>query len=339
GLRYLASIQNDDGSWGDRSQFDNKYGEISVGKTALCLLAFLGAGHSPVSHTEHSAVVHKAVQHLLQLQDEDTGAFGSSSAYGHGISTYALAECYGLTKDPQLRHPVEEALTWILQHQGPRRDKKNQGGWGYFSPGLQPEDDYARVSVSAWMVMALESARLSGIDVPDEALPKARRFFEQAFDAQNGWFRYNHKPSRVNSEWPTLPASTPAGAFCLLLLGEHADTDRIRAAVDYTVTRRPEAYRHYDLDDFVLRAQGNVYFWYYASLCCFLAGGDAWARWNERLRTVLPAAQERDGSFPPIDEYAKTAGDNRANRAYTTAMCVLSLEVYYRYFTPLLVGR
>jgi hypothetical protein len=30
------------------------------------------------------------------------------------------------------------------------------------------------------------------------------------------------------------------------------------------------------------------------------------------------------------------AGDTNENRSYTTAMCVLSLEIYYRYFTPLL---
>ncbi len=89
----------------------------------------------------------------------------------------------------------------------------------------------------------------------------------------------------------------------------------------------------------MLRGQGNVYFWYYGSLCCFLAGGDAWLHWNERLRTVLPKAQSPDGSFAPIDVYARNAGDNKRDKSYTTAMCVLSLEVYYRYFTPLLLGR
>jgi hypothetical protein len=338
GLRYLARIQNADGSWGDRSDYDGKYGMVYVGKTALCVLAFLGAGHTPQSATEHRDVVAKAVAHLLALQDDD-GAFGPSSCYGHGIATYALAECYGITKRPELRQPLERALTWILDHQGPRRDRRNRGGWGYFSPGLQAEDDYARVSVSSWMIMALESARLSGIELPAEVLPAAREYLELAYDQPNGWFRYNHKPSRVNSAWPTLPASTPAAAFCLLLLGAQANDAKVAAGIAYTVERRPEQYRRYDDDTFVLRGQGNVYFWYYGTLACFLAGGDAWTSWNERLRTIVPAAQANDGSFPPIDVYAQEAGDNRRDRAYTTAMCVLCLEVYYRYFTPLLVGR
>ena len=123
------------------------------------------------------------------------------------------------------------------------------------------------------------------------------------------------------------------------LLGAPAGDPMVEAAVGYTVERRPQAYRRYDDDDFVLRGQGNVYFWYYGTLCCFLRGGDEWASWNERLRTVLPAAQGKDGSFPPIDVYAEEAGDNKNDRSYTTAMCVLSLEIYYRYFTPLLTGR
>ena len=113
----------------------------------------------------------------------------------------------------------------------------------------------------------------------------------------------------------------------------------VQSAVDYTVERRPLRYRRYSDDDFVLRGQGNVYFWYYGTLCCFLRGGDAWTQWNERLRTVLPKAQGDDGSFAPIDVYADEAGDTQNDKSYTTAMCVLCLEVYYRYFTPLLLGR
>src|SRR5690606_524449 len=110
---------------------------------------------------------------------------------------------------------------------------------------------------SSWMIMALESARLSGIELPELALPRAREYLEASFDRTNKWFRYNHEPRRLASAWPTLPASTPAAAFCLLLLGADADEAHIAAAVDYTVERRPVAYRRYDNDAFVLRGQGN----------------------------------------------------------------------------------
>ena len=49
----------------------------------------------------------------------------------------------------------------------------------------------------------------------------------------------------------------------------------------------------------------------------------------------LPA-QAADGSWPPIDIYARYARDDERDKSYTTAMCVLSLEIYYRYFLPLL---
>jgi hypothetical protein len=37
--------------------------------------------------------------------------------------------------------------------------------------------------------------------------------------------------------------------------------------------------------------------------------------------------------------YADYAGDSDEESIYTTSMCVLTLEVYYRYFTPLLERR
>ena len=89
----------------------------------------------------------------------------------------------------------------------------------------------------------------------------------------------------------------------------------------------------------MLHGAGNVYFWYYGSLACFMAGGSLWDQWNAALKSVLIGGQSRDGSFRPIDTYADYAGDTNANRAYTTAMGVLSLEVYYRYFTPLLKDK
>jgi hypothetical protein len=340
GLKYLASIQNADGSWGTRrGRRSEKYGDVDVGKSALCLLAFLGGGHLPGSAAEHADPAARAVAYLLSEQDARTGHFGVSCAYSHGIATYALAECFGLTKDEALRAPLSRAIAWIERNQNRGRDRRNRGGWGYYSPSIPPEDAFARTSVSSWQIMALESAKLAGLPVRADALSLAREFVLQEYDAERGLFLYNREPGRLASAWSTLPASTPAAVFVLRLLGTPADDPRLKSALDFTLSRAPGRYRRANQDDFVTEAEGNTYFWYYGTLATFLAGGDAWETWNARLKATLLPAQAADGSFAPIDPYADYAGDTARHRAYTTALCVLSLEVYYRYFTPLLLGR
>lgn len=338
GLRYLASIQREDGSWGAQRKWHRKYGEVYVGKTGLAVLAFLGAGHTPQSKTLYSNVVSHAIEFLLELQGSE-GHFGVTSSYSHGITTYALAECYAMTKAAKLRRPLELALEWTLRNQNMRGARHSRGGWGYFSSRLQPEDRYARASTTAWQVMALESARRSGLEIPDRALAMARRFLLNCWDDRYDYFLYNREPSRLSSHYRTLPASTPASIFCLILLGVDPSDSRLERGLEFTVDRKPRRYRRVGDDEFVERAAGNVYFWYYGSLACFFAGGEVWKEWNEALKTLLPRAQDENGSFAPIDPYAEYAGDRDDDRVYTTAMCILSLEVYYRYFTPLLVRK
>ncbi|MCC6784632.1 MAG: PD40 domain-containing protein [Planctomycetes bacterium] len=339
GLAYLASIQDPRGHWGRKSFEHAKYGEVWVGKTALCVLAFLGAGHTPRSNTQYSAVVDRAIEALLDVQGESTAHFGDTSSYSHGIATYALAECLAISGDARLREPVQRAVTWILANQDSSRDRRNRGGWGYFSGTRTPEDGYARTSITVWQVMALESSKLSGIAVDDEVLAAARSFLRSMFDSRRGSFRYNHEPGRLNSNWPTLPASTPGAVFCLLLLGEDVEDQRVQAGLRYTLERRPRAWRDASDDAFVLRAEGHPYFWYCGTLACFLAGGDAWREWNDALKAVFLPAQNADGSFTPIGAYSEYAGDRKEHAAFTTALAVLSLEVYYRYVTPLLTPR
>ena len=60
--------------------------------------------------------------------------------------------------------------------------------------------------------------------------------------------------------------------------------------------------------------------------------GEAWKKWNESLVPELLAHQRKDGapagSWDPTDPWSKMGG-----RVYQTAVCTLSLEVYYRYRT------
>jgi len=339
GLDYLARIQQRGGNWGRLNGDDPKYGQVAVGKTGLALLAFLGAGHTQSSNTKHSAVVARAVDALIALQDPETGHFGNSDAYSHGIATYALAEDLAMTGDARVRSALEPALKHILAEQNTKKDPRLAGGWSYYFPDGHDFDRWPRTAITAWQVMALESARLSGLEVPDATFEAARRFLENARDEEQGNWRYNHDPQRLNSEYSTLPASTPAAMFALALLGDDLASEDYAPARDYVLTRAPSGYRYSGEADFVARGTGNVYFWYYGTLAMFRAGGADWTRWNEAMKRTLLPAQARDGSWKPIDPYARYAQDSESDKSYTSALCVLSLEVYYRYYLPLLKVR
>lgn len=339
GLAYLARIQRPNGEWGDLDALDDKYGQIAVGKTGLALLAFLGAGHTHVSNTVHSPVVERALDALLGMLDPESGHFGDTEAYSHGIGTFAIAECLALSRDERLRAPLQAAVAHILEKQSKKRDPRFFGGWGYFYSDERTFDRWPRTSITVWQVMALESARLSGVAVPDAAFDAARQFLDNARDDEGEYYRYNHDPERLGSGYPTLPASTPAALFALSLLGDDIQSEEHAAQRAFVLNRAPQSYRYTTDDAFVHRAQGNLYFWYYGTLAMFRAGGGAWASWNEAMKKTLLPAQESDGSWRPIDIYARYARDNDGDRSYTTAMCVLSLEIYYRYFLPLLKVR
>lgn len=337
GLRYLARIQGRLGNWGPLDHRDAKYGEVCVGKTALATLAFLAAGHTHVSATEHSAVVQRALAFLLATQDRASGHFGDTSAYSHGITTFALAEALAITGDASLRESVEQAVKHVLARQARDADPRKRGGWSYYYVDPEREfDPWPRTSITAWQVMALESARLSGVSVPDEAFEEAARFLEASREPRADWYRYSHDPNRLRSGYPTLPASTPAALFALSCIGRDIGGPEHAAARAYVLERAPRGFRFTNERDFVERAQGNPYFWYQATLAMFRVGGSAWRRWNAALQETLLPAQDDDGSWRPIDVYARYARDDEKDRAYTTALCVLCLEVYYRYDLPLL---
>lgn len=340
GLAYLASTQNRDGSWG-REEYDNKYERVQVGKSGLALLAFLASGHTQFSETNFTPNVKRALAFLLSVQDDRTGHFGLTSSYSHGIATYALAEAYAMTHDRALREPLARGVAWILSNQYlDRRERAWFGGWGYFYPDRRRiSDTWPRASVTVWQVMALKSAQIGGIEFPEEHLEAARIYLLNSYDQDRRAFRYSHDPRRLSTRWPILPASTPASVFGLLLLGEDPNDPRIEQGLRYVHERSPQEYERGSDDDFVFDAVGNLYFWYYGTLAMFLRGEEHWAAWNENLRDLLVDAQNEDGSWTPISAYARYALDTRGERDYTTAMNVLMLEVYYRYFTPLLEGE
>ena len=62
-------------------------------------------------------------------------------------------------------------------------------------------------------------------------------------------------------------------------------------------------------------------------------GGSAWTKWNQWFQGELCDVQSPDGSWPLPG--GRSTGpqkqDNKTGAVYRTSLCILMLEVYYRY--------
>ena len=55
---------------------------------------------------------------------------------------------------------------------------------------------------------------------------------------------------------------------------------------------------------------------------------DSWKDFNKTYQEVMAEAQEKDGSWPASSGHGQVAQDGKI---YSTELCTLMLEVYYRY--------
>ena len=295
-LRWLKDHQNKDGSWGAQYQ---------EAISALGLLSFLGHGETPDSE-EFGATVTKAISFAVSTVGAD-GFVKSHNMYCQGAVTLALSEAYGMTQSPVVKEPLERLIKGILEAQKVKKTNSiHQGGWHY-TPELQTTD----TSVSGWIIMGLKSARIAGLPVADDAYQMASKYLWNVYDPAGG-FGYN-APGRT-------PNMTAVGVLCQMFL-EHGDNAKIKKALDYLKQQKVD-WEH-PPGGFAL------YGWYYMTQAMFQGGGAYWEYWNKQIRDTLVKAQTADGHWDAPGG-TKTQ-ENGFGQAYPTALCCLSLEVYYRY--------
>ncbi len=314
-LAWLAAHQHKDGHWdADGFTMHCPPGDLCVGTgsqnrddcavTGLVLLAFLGAGHTHQSGKYDVQVVN-GLNWLVAQQKSSGDLRGTGRMYSQGIATLALSEAFGMTGDAKLRDPVERAVKFIVNAQNP-----SSGGWRYL-PG-----QFGDTSILGWQVMALKSASIADVPVPDATWIKARNWLTTVGSGPSRGLA-----SYLPGEQPT-PTMTAEALACRLFMGSTADDPAVRAAADYLMDYLPQPGRQ------------NLYYWYYGTVASFQIGGTHWQRWNASLRDQLIARQVRDnhaaGSWDPAGDPWGIEG----GRVYTTALATLCLEVYYR-FLPL----
>ncbi|MBQ4194800.1 MAG: terpene cyclase/mutase family protein, partial [Thermoguttaceae bacterium] len=174
-LRWLRRQQEKDGSWSLNGPYKDGIHSLDnrPAATALALLAFQGAGNTRTSG-EHSIAVRRGWTWLLKQQNPD-GSFAPSNRssealfYTQAICTIALCEMITLEKSvsSSVRKQAKAAVDYLLENQHAKL-----GGWKY-----APQES-SDLSVTGWCVMALKTAEMANISVPESNYKRVSAYLD-----------------------------------------------------------------------------------------------------------------------------------------------------------------
>lgn len=312
GLQWLVKTQKSDGSWSE---------PFKPAMTGLALLCFLGHGEIP-SSPEFGPAVGKGIAWVLDNGEKNDGRLSMGpinqhGSYEHGIVTYALGEYCAMTesKDTRAVELFRKAIKLIVDGQGP------DGGWMY---GF--DKSKSDTSVTGWQIQALKVAHLTGLNLPgvDEALDKAMLNLKRV-QGPDGGFGYRDVGSKYSL--------TGIGILCTYFWKGTKD-ESVTKGMAFMMSQlkaNPVEYKAPNAD---------LYAWYYNTQACLMvsgANGKDWKTWNGMFQDELIRSQSNDGSWPPMVHSAHgnlQRDEGGAGPYYRTTLCILMLEVYYRYTAP-----
>ena len=75
----------------------------------------------------------------------------------------------------------------------------------------------------------------------------------------------------------------------------------------------------------------DMYYNYYATQVMHHFEGDAWEKWNARMRDYLIESQTKEGHEAGSWYFAGDGHNETGGRLYTTSLATMTLEVYYRH--------
>src|SRR5580704_94470 len=324
GIAFIARSQDRDGSFPTAN-------DGQPGVTGLSILAFLARGHQP-GKGPYGAALDRAIDYILDVQDPNVGSIfperfvggrppkSYAGNYSHGICGVMLAEVFGMTdarRHERIRDAINRALRYTRSQQlRPKANPDEKGGWRYVHIRPGNESD---LSVTAWQLMFLRSARNAEFNVPEDWIKEAMGYVHHCFDVNERGFVY----ALSGDERYCSRGMVGAGIVCLELGGEHRSETAREAGnwihrhsfEPYNNSWHPEDRYHYSA--------------FYCSQAMFQLGGDDWHRFFPRLLKVLAAAQHPDGSWDP-EQAGGYKGDSKYGNVYTTALAVLALSTPYQ---------
>lgn len=313
GLKYLASIQETNGSFGATPDEPRVY---PVAVSGLVGLAFLAHGDTP-TRGEYADAVDRVTKYLLStsrtnlqatsdsaglfttgLEDEESSRKGPRPMYGHAFAMTFLAHVFGQEGDLQRREQIRLALKRGIELT--RRVQTDEGGWGYRAAYWEDEG-----TLTVTQLQALRSCRDAGIFVEKRVIDRGMDFIEKSMNA-DGSVRYRVDSSEIR------PGVTCASYVALWHAGEY-DSDRIKRIGSYInryVRHRWDSGKHAEYVEFYL-AQAK-----------WLMGGSVWSEYYKTASVRLASLQEPNGSWegPDTDRYGTT---------YATAIALMVLQLPY----------
>ena len=222
GLAFLQRQQRQDGSWSLNGPYSGgAYNENVEAATAMALLAFQ-ARNNTHQNGKFQKQVKGGIDYLLKVQGPDGNFYTGNRQdwlYTHAQCTIVICELYGMTKDSHLRLPAEKAVKFCVEAQDAL------GGWRY-----RPRMD-SDTSVTGWMVMALQSCCMAGLEVPQETLKRVSEYLDRV--TQDGSL-YSYQVGQHPD-----PVMTAEALLCRQYLGWNQYDPKLVAGVQYLGSHLP----------------------------------------------------------------------------------------------------
>ena len=308
-LRWLKTQQRPDGSWAGRSG--------SLNMTGFVVLTYLSRGIKPGGDPEFGDTVRKGVEYLMR------------NRYKDAIALAALAEAYGLSRNPNIREIVEQSLNDLA-------DKMKGTIWGPWKDGsknVEPKD----LTKLTFYVMALRSAQLSKFNIPNlkYALDKLREgFLHQANKKLGGFSSAYYGPPPAN--YPRIMM----WHYMLGVVGMQYVGAGDNPVIDKTLgilmdEWEPPTLSTTDISCCPTRAN------YWATMVFFnyYEGDKRWFEWNARMKAVYKRGQRKiagkylDHTGMPQELGYWECEDMHIGSQPIAPTCYVALQlmVYYRY--------
>ncbi|HWA99184.1 MAG TPA: squalene--hopene cyclase [Pirellulales bacterium] len=316
GLEWLSKQQMKSGMWSLKGPYTGGATfENHEAATAMALLAFQGAGHTHRTGKFKANVQH-GLEALLKQQYKEgnfyRGEQRDEGLYTQAQCTIAVCELWAMTQDSALRAAATRAVQYCIDAQA------EEGGWRY-----TPRND-SDTSVTGWMVMALQSAKMGGIEVPQKVLDRIGVYLDSA--SPDGGSKYTYLAKRPESD--ATRSMTAEGLLCRQYLGWKQDDPRLIRGIEILLDPANRG-----LPDWTDR---DHYYWYYATQVMHHMEGPYWPRWNNVYRDMLVKHQEKKGkeagSWEPLGSDPDIwCQRGQGGRLYCTCLSLFTLEVYYRH--------